>query len=160
MAAFLNFSPSGRDQSEGTGGGNPFFRSLLSGYACAFACRGPQILDGISKKAWDTHDFKVKMLDWTAAPVWRTPAATAAADFAILQFSIRARGPWMARAGIGKYGQRSLAWGTVPRLLTSPMTMTASGCPGLLRYQKERSGRPVCTQKPKPARPSSKRSPA
>ncbi len=29
MAAFLNFSPSGRDQSEGAGGGNYFFRSLL-----------------------------------------------------------------------------------------------------------------------------------
>ena len=29
MAAFLNFSPSGRDKSEGAGGENSFFRSLL-----------------------------------------------------------------------------------------------------------------------------------
>jgi len=29
MAVFLNFSPSGRDQSEGAGFGNPFLRSLL-----------------------------------------------------------------------------------------------------------------------------------
>jgi len=41
---FLNFSPSGRDQSEGAGGGNPFFRGLLSGRSRGY--NGPEFWHG------------------------------------------------------------------------------------------------------------------
>lgn len=51
-------------------------------------------MDGKTKRAWDTHDFKVKMLDWSAARGSRLAYTCRHCGRRFCHFTILSQGAW------------------------------------------------------------------
>jgi hypothetical protein len=95
-------------------------------------------LDGKTKKPWDTHDFKVKMLDWTAARGSRLAYTCRHCGRKFCHFTILNQGAW-AVDGDGRALENSVS----DRWL-------AEQCPRLLNVRDEddrkRLSRPAAGQ--------------